>query len=138
MEYNFLIENYRSSDEAMSTLLYLTEYFDRQGRPQEAQRWFQQAERYFEEMAAIGAGTIVEAKALRFKADLYQQKNEWGKAAEILLGLFDKYPHAEIGRQALLKASAMYRQKLNDRAAADSLIEVLKAVIVQVEPGWES
>lgn len=138
VEYNYLIENYRGSDEAMSTFMYIADLFEKQGRKRESERWFKEAEQHFDEMAAIGTGTVVEAKALAYKADLYQQKNDWNRSAEILLSLFDKYPDSEVGRQALLKASAIYRKKLHDRAAADSLIEVLKATGTQIEQGWES
>jgi tetratricopeptide (TPR) repeat protein len=138
VEYNYLIENYRGSDEAMSALLYMPEYLEEHGRRQEAERWYQQAEQYLDEIAAVSAGTLVEAKALAYKADLYGKKGEWNRSAEILLSLFDRYPDSEVGQRALLKASALYRRELNDQAAADSLIEVLKATIAHIEESWES
>lgn len=137
-EYTFLIENYWGSDEAMSTYLYIADFFEKQGRKRESARWYRQAERYFEEAAAIGAGTVTEAKALSHMADLYRQKNDWSRSVEILLGLFDKYPQSELGQQALLKASAIYRKKLDNRIAADSLLAVLKVNITEIEQGWEN
>jgi len=138
VEYNYLIENYRGSDEAMSTLIYLTDLFEKQGRQQESDRWFKEAEKHFDKLATVGMGTLVEAKALSYKADLYRQKNDWNRSAEILLSLFDKYPDSETGQRALLKASAIYRKELHNQAAADSLIEVLKATLTHVEEGGES
>ncbi|HWR83782.1 MAG TPA: tetratricopeptide repeat protein [Candidatus Deferrimicrobium sp.] len=136
IEYTFLIQHYRGSDEAMSTYLYVANLLDKQGRAPEAARWYREAEQYFDEAAAQGAGTIGEAKALAFKADLYYQKKEWPKAAEILLTLFEKCPQSDPGRRALLKASAIYRNILKEPARADSLIEVLKASFSEVAEEW--
>lgn len=136
IEYAFLIENYPGSDEAMSTYLYIADRFEKQGRRQESERWYREAEQYFDELAAVGAETGAEAKALTYKADLYRQKNDWNRSAETLLELHDKYPHSEPGRRALLRASAIYRKKLDDVAAADSLIAVLKASVADMEQGW--
>ena len=137
-EYTFLIENYRGSDEAMSTYLYIADFFEKQGRKRESARWYREAEQYFDEAATIGAGTVTEAKALTYKADLYRQKNDWSRSVEILQGLFDKHPQSEFGQQALLKASAIYRKKLDNRAAADSLMAVLKVSVTEIEQGREN
>ena len=136
-EYTYLIENYRGSDEAMSTYLHIADLFEEQGRKREAARWYAEAEQYFDEVAALGAGTVAEAKALAYKADLYRQKRDWNHSARILLELFDKYPQSEPGHRALLKASAIYRKELGDKTTADSLIAVLRATVTEVEPEQE-
>lgn len=138
IEYKYLIENYRSSDEAMATYMYLADLFEKQGRHQESEKWFKEAEQHFDEIATFGEGTIVEARALTYKADLYRQNKDFDRSAKTLLKLFDKYPDSKVGRQALLKASAMYRKYLHNEAAADSLIEVLKATVTHIEEEWES
>ena len=46
-----------------------------------------------------------------------------------MLEIFDKYSQSEPGRKAILKASAIYRDKLNNAEKADSLINVFKASI---------
>jgi hypothetical protein len=73
-----------------------------------------------------------------YLADLYQNQDKWDKSAEILLQIFDKYPQSDPGRKAILKASAIYRSKLNNVAKADSLIEVFKASIADIQEEEES
>lgn len=138
VEYNYLIENYRGSDEAMASFLYIAKYLKDAGRVDESKRWYEDAEKYYNQIAALGEGTLSEAMAKVYLADLYQNQDKWDKSAEILLQIFDKYPQSEPGRKAILKASAIYRAKLNNDAKADSLIEVFKASIADIQEEEES
>jgi len=138
IEYTYLIENYRGSNEAMATYLYIADLLEQQGRRRESARWYSEAEQYYDEVAALARGTAVEARALVYKADLYRQMENWNSAAEILLELFDRYPQSEPGRRALLKASDIYRKQLNERAVADSLIAVLRASVTEIEQEWKN
>ncbi|MFH2048228.1 MAG: tetratricopeptide repeat protein, partial [bacterium] len=133
VEYNYLIENYRGSDEAMASFLYVAKYLKDAGRVDESKRWYEDAEKYYNQIAASGEGTLNEAMAKVYLADLFQNQEKWDKSAEILIQIFDKYPQSEPGRKAILKASAIYRSKLNSEVKADSLIEVFKASIADIQ-----
>ncbi len=138
VEYNYLIENYRGSDEAMASLLYVAEYLEKEGRVEESRRWFENAEKYYNQVASLGKGTVTEAIAMIYQADLFQSQDKWDKSAEVLLQIFDKYSQTEPGRKAILKASAIYRDKLGNEVKADSLIDVFKASIAEIEEEMEN
>ncbi|MFH1374641.1 MAG: tetratricopeptide repeat protein [bacterium] len=133
LEYLFLIESFRGTDEAMAAYLHLADHYDKQNRMTEAARWYRQAEQNFDEVATMAAGTATGAGALSYKADLYLKRRDWRRSAEILLDLFGRYPHTEAGRRALHKAANIYRRKLDNRVAADSLIKVLKTGMAEIE-----
>jgi len=133
IEYNYLIENYRGSDEAMASYLYVANYLKDKGRIEQSNRWYADAEKYYNQIATLGEGTQTEAVAMIYMADLFQSQDKWDSSAETLLKIFDKYYQTEPGRKAILKASAIYREKLNDDAKADSLIKVFKASIAEIQ-----
>ena len=135
-EYKYLIEKYRGSERAMATYLYLGDHYRDMGRNDEAQKWYREAEGYYDEIATRGAGTLIEARALVFKADLYRRWDNYQRSAELLVTLFDKYPQSDPGRSGLLKAAAIYRNELNQPERADSLIGRLRSMLLQPEEGW--
>jgi len=136
-EYKFLIEFYRGSDEAMATFLYLADHYERIGRPDAAAQWLAEAGQYYEKLAARGSGTITEARALIFQADLAFRKNDLRKAGLKLEALYNNFPDTHQGKQALLKAAALYRNQLADTAKADSLISILRTAMTQQDV-WEN
>ena len=136
-EYKYLIEKYRGSDEAMSTYMYLADRFREQGRAEQANRWYRLAEEHYDQMAVRGSGSMMEAQALVYKADLYNRREKPAQSAEILVSIFEKFPNTDAGRQALLKASAIYRTRLGDTEKADQLLEQLRTALVQIENDWE-
>jgi len=135
-EYKFLIENYPGSREAMSTHLYLAEKLAQRGRQLEADRWRRKAESYFDEIARQNRGTIKEATALFYKAELFRREEKWRDAAETMASVFNKFPDDETGRRGLLIAAEIYRQKLDNQPAADSLIELLRKSLTSAEEEW--
>ena len=135
-EYKFLIENYPGSREAMSTHLYLAEKLAEQGRQLEADRWYRKAESYFDEIALQNRGKIKEATALFYKAELFRREEKWQAAAETMASVFDKFPYDETGRRGLLVAAEIYRQKLDNQPAADSLILLLRKSLTTAEEEW--
>ena len=135
-EYKFLIEKYRESYEAMSSFLYLANRLEEQGRIDESDKWRRDAERFYDRMAVRGAGTMMEAKALVHKAELFNQKGDWETSAEVLTELFEKFSKSKHGQKAALKAAAIYRTKLNDPDRADTLMEKLKSSLVQINSDW--
>jgi len=137
VEYALLIEKYPESDEAMSIHLYIADYYKEKGRLEEAEQWYEKAEEFYDHMMVRGAGTLLEAKAMVFKADLYQRTDKPEKTAGTLVDLFDKYPNSESGRRAVIKAARIYRDKLNNKPKADSLIDVLKVTLSKESEGFK-
>lgn len=129
-EYRFLIEHYQGSDEAMSTYLYLERHFAEDRRPAEADRWYRQGLQDYDTMISRGGPNA--AKALTFKADLFRQRKEWVDAAATLEELFNKYSDTRLGRQAILTASVLYREKLKDSKKADVLVEQYKKSLLDL------
>lgn len=135
-EYKYLIEKYRGSQQAMATYLRLGDHYRDQDRDDEAQKWYQDAEKYYDEIAARGAGTLIEARALTFKADLYRRWDDLKRSAELLVSLFEKFPESDSGRNSLLQAASIYRNQLNQPEMADSLVDRLRTMLLQPEEGW--
>lgn len=133
IEYSALIEGYRGSDEAMGALLYVAKHYDQIGRKDQADRWYRNAEEYYQDLAKADAGGLMEAKATSYRAELAARQQDWRGAAGLLTGLYQKFSRYEVGRQALLKAAGMHRERLGEPAVADSLIGVLKAALAEIE-----
>jgi tetratricopeptide (TPR) repeat protein len=132
-EYNLLVEKYRSSDEALATFLYLADYYEKDGRETEARRWYGQAEQTYDQLATRAAGTILEAKALIFKADLYRQQKQWQNSADVLVSVFEKFPNSQAGQKAALSAVSIYDKRLNNSSIADSLRASLKRSLSDIK-----
>ena len=135
-EYKYLIEKYRGSQQAMATYLHLGDHYRDQDRNDEAQKWYHDAENYYNEIAARGAGTLIEARALTFKADLFRRWDDPKRSADLLISLFEKFPGSDPGRKSLLQAAAIYRNQLNQPDMADSLVGRLRSMLLQPEEGW--
>lgn len=131
-EYNLLIERYRGSKEAMMIQLYIYDHFIEQGRKEEAERWFEDAEKYYKEIALSFQGTQAESMAMLYNADLQSRKNNWQESADLLEQVYNKYPHTEMGTRALVKAANIYKNDLNMPQKADSLINEIKKSLANV------
>ena len=104
-------------------------HLNEKGRVDEARVWYGKAEKHYDEMATRGNGTLMEARALFYKAELKRRQGDHGAAAEILLALFEKFPDTEPGQKALLAAAKLYRENLRDAARADSLLNIRKLYV---------
>jgi tetratricopeptide (TPR) repeat protein len=135
-EYVFLIENYRGSQQAMATYLLLGDHYSDLDRTDETQKWYNDAEENYNEIAARGTGTLLEARALTFKANLFHRMGDSKRTAELLVSLFDKFPGSDSGRSSLLRAAVIYRNQLNQPELSDSLVDRLRSMLVQPEQGW--
>lgn len=122
-EYQFLIENYPPSEQTFSTLLYLADQYAAKGRKLESDRLLERASQTFDQAARQGAGTGIEALALMYKAELFRRQQDWRRSAETLVAVSDKFPGSDFGRNALVTAVNVYRQKLNAAGTADSLVK---------------
>ena len=84
------------------------------------------------------SGTIDAARALGYEATLLQQEKKWSDAAATLIRIYDGYPNTRPGQKALLSAAQLYRDKLKEPQKADSLLEVLKSALADLQtPEWE-
>lgn len=126
-EYQFLMEKYRGSEQALAAHLHLADHYAGLGRTSAASRWHQQAAEACQELASQGSNTYQQARALFWQARLAEDQGGWAQAAEILSGLFERFPDMEIGRRALLRAAEIYRSRLNRAEQADSLMLSLRA-----------
>jgi tetratricopeptide (TPR) repeat protein len=132
-EYKYLIETYRGSDRAMATYLHLADHYRQADQPQESQRWYRDAAEYFDQAARRGAGTVLEARALVYTAELNGRFGEWSKAAEQLESILDKFPGSAVGEKAALEAARVYGEEIGDQIAAERVMEKLKMVMADSE-----
>lgn len=129
-EYRYLIDHFPTSEEGLSTYLYLAQKAADDGRSLEADQWYERAEKAYSSLAAKNPGTAQEAVALYFKADMHRQRKDWPAAAEALVSVFSRFPQTEPGQRAAAMAADVYRDKLNDNRKADSLIIALQEATV--------
>ena len=137
-EYKYLIEKHGESREALATYLYLASQLSDRGRTTEADSWYAQADQQYTLLAARGTGTIKEAIALTYRADLYRSQNRWKDAASTLTMVYTKFPASRIGRKSLLTAANIYQQKLDDPITADSLKLELEKNLPANSSKWDS
>lgn len=137
-EYALLIQKYRGSDEAMMALLYMFDHLRTEGRSDEAARWYQMAMEYFDDVAASGRATLMEAKTLFYRAELLRKNNRPDSAAMILVSVFEKFPGTAPANRAMTAAAELYRKELKDPRRADSLLAVLKQSLARSDPGAQS
>jgi tetratricopeptide (TPR) repeat protein len=131
-EYGLLTKKYLDSDEAMMALLYMIDYLRNKGRTAESQAWYDKAEKYYDDAALRGRGTLLEARAMFYKAELRRRKADYAAAAEILLTLFGKFPDTEPGQKAIMAAATLFRDNLGDSRKADSLLNLRKQYLSKI------
>ena len=132
-EYEFLIENFAGSHQAMSTYLYLADKYSQKGRNLDSHRMMDRAEADFDRLAANQQGRPAEAIALSYKAELLGRQQDWDQAATLLVSIFERFSRSEIGCKSLINASAIYRDQLGNPIVADSLIGELKKKFTAVD-----
>jgi tetratricopeptide (TPR) repeat protein len=137
-EYEVLFRNFIGSNEGMNAYLHIADRFEKLGRMAEAEKVYANALLYFDEVATRGAGTLLEATALYFRAELFEQRRNWKEAVVILESIFDKFPDSDSGRNAVNRASQIARNKMNDPSAANALDEKLRAAVSKMRRDWES
>lgn len=120
-EYRYLIERYPGSESALAAYLYLAEKAQQEGRRAESEQWYSRGEKAYRTIITQKPGTRDEALALYFLADLHRQKKEWLEAAATLGQVFAKFPESIQGLRAGMMAAEVYRDKLGNGRAADSL-----------------
>lgn len=132
IEYQFLIDHFTVSEEAMSTYLYVAQRYEDMDRKSEAELWYGRADEAFSDLATRGSGRLLEARALEYKANLLQKQKKWELAAEIFEKIFARFPHTDPGQRGLLKAAALYQQKLDNPERAEELVTLLRAAMTGI------
>ena len=135
-EYKFLISNFPTSEQSLSTYLYLIDQYKERDRLADAERLETRAETVYDEIAADYAGSPAEAAALSYKAELLRRRQQWHNAATMLTDVFDRFPASEIGFRDMVTAATIYRDDLKQPKVADSLIQELKRRLTTIDqPG---
>lgn len=132
-EYNLLIEKYRGSEEAMTSFLYITDFYRKRDRRVEYETNFNRALDYYLQIASVNKGNPYEASALIFVADLYARDKKWEKSCSYLLEIYDKFTDSDVGHRALSRAIAIYRNELKQPQKADSLSALYNTTNVPTE-----
>nr|MBN2276865.1 tetratricopeptide repeat protein [candidate division Zixibacteria bacterium] len=132
-EYKWLIDNYSTSEAAFDAHLTIADHYQKANNKDLTRTWFRRAEEFYYAMARQYPGSAIEASAISYLAELARMQENWPQAAGYLEGLYNKFPTTDIGRKALVNAAAVYRDKLDNPAKADSLIERLKSELFPLD-----
>lgn len=132
-EYRFLISNFPSSEQSLSTYLYLIDKYKEAGLDVEAARMEARAKVAYNELIRTRPGTQAEAAGLSYKAELARRNQNWTEALALLSEAFNKFPSTEAGFRAAISAALIYRDDLNDQIRADSVIEELKKKLTTID-----
>ncbi|UCD63029.1 MAG: tetratricopeptide repeat protein [Candidatus Zixiibacteriota bacterium] len=132
-EYNLLIQKYRGSDEALTAILRVLDALKAQGRKEEALAWYHEARQYIAETISLRPGTVVEARALLYEAELLKRNNQPDSAAAVLVSVFDRFPETEPGRKAAQEAARLHRRLMGSPGVADSLLLHLRRSLARVD-----
>ena len=134
-EFQWLIDNYPTSEAAFDAYLEIFDHYLESRDVQLANNWKLKAEGFYSQMAERFKNTNIEASAYSYMAELSRRQNNWETAVRFLMAIYERFPSTEIGRNSLLKASTVYRDKLDNPAKADSLVERLKAELFPMVVG---
>ncbi|UCD18355.1 MAG: tetratricopeptide repeat protein [Candidatus Zixiibacteriota bacterium] len=132
-EYLRVIDGYPTTEAAFNTYLVIAQHYTDTNNDQIAELWYRRAEEFYQKMAATYAGTTVEPSAIAFTAEIARRKQQWQKAADILIGLYERFPGTEVGQKAMVNAAGVYRNRLNDEITANSLLERLRRELVPTQ-----
>lgn len=132
-EFKWLIDNYPTTEAAFDAYLAVAEHHEKEENKDLAVRWYGRAEEFYYSMANRYAGSNIEASAISYLAEAARRQKKWELAVKYLESLYNKFPGTDIGRNALINASAVYREKLNNIPKADSLIERFKRELFPLE-----
>ncbi len=131
-EYRFLIDNFGASNEAMAIFLHIAKHYKDKNRPQTAEIWYNKASSHYDLIATQATGTIKEAAALSYKAELYRIKRDWETAALTLEEIFNRFTRSEVGQRANIAAARIYTLELDNKLKADSLLASLRASMNEI------
>ena len=125
-EYQWLITNFPDTEAAFNAFLVVADHYASLKNERLADAWYQKADEFYTRMQFKHAGTYIEASAISYRAEVARRQKKWEVAARRLEELFSRFPDKEIGYKGLINAIAIYRDKLNNKAKADSLQALIK------------
>jgi tetratricopeptide (TPR) repeat protein len=134
-EFRWLIDNYPATEAAFEAHLTIADHYEKENNTELTQAWYRRAEEFYYRMANQHSGSGIEASAISYLAEIARRRGKWDTAARYLESLYAKYPGTEIGRKALVNASMVYRDRLDDPVRADSLIARFKAELYPLDEG---
>ena len=120
-EYLWLISNFPESKEAFDTYLTIAGHYDKIGNEKLKENWYRRAEEFYDRMQSQHSGTMVEASAISYNAEIARLEKDWSRAAQLMEELYRRFPDQDVGRRGLGSAVRLYRDSLNNPAKADSL-----------------
>ena len=134
-EYKWLMDNYSVTEPAFDAYLTVADHYKEVNNKELSESWYKRAEDFYSMMANRYSGSAVEASAISYLAELARKREKWDSAAKYLEELYNRYPSTDHGRRALINAASIYREKFNDEARADSLIDLLKRELIPLDEG---
>jgi tetratricopeptide (TPR) repeat protein len=134
-EFRWLISNYSGTEEAFNAHLLIADYYAGINEKRQVEAWYRRAEEFYDRMTRQHYGTVIEASALSYSAEIARREENWEKAADLLTQIFNRFPQTEIGRSALLKAVTIYRERLNKPELAEELMNQLKTELSPLSSG---
>lgn len=134
-EFRWLIDNYSTTEQAFNAFFIIADHYQQSGDMDAAEKWYQQAEDFYDKIGRQYSGTAVEASAISYKAEVSRREEKWETAIKYLEEISDKFPQSEIGQKALLDAAAVYREKLHDPQKAEAIINRLKKELLPIGEG---
>jgi len=126
-EYRWMIETFPNAQVSFRAHIVILKHYKKVRNDRSYREWQERAVDFYKKAARRGAGSALEATAYSFIAEVYRLAENWSDAAKTLKKIARKFQTSEIGRRSALSAALLYRDKLADTAAADSLFEVFKS-----------
>ena len=126
-EYQWLITNFTNTEEAFEAYLTIADHYNQVGNADLKNTWYRKADDFYAKMQRENAGTPLEASAISYRAEVARRLEQWETAAKRLEELYRRFPNEESGQRGLANAIVLYRDKLNNKAKADSLKLLMKA-----------
>lgn len=116
--YTAIIEKYPTHSIAYETYLYLPEFFEKQGKKQLSDQWYNRAEAFFMDMRTGYARKTVGAAAQEYLARLYIKYEQWNDAVKALKRLAEDYGDFRFAGDAYLRIGAIFQNRLNQLDSA--------------------
>ncbi|MDF1543794.1 MAG: tetratricopeptide repeat protein [bacterium] len=121
LEYDLLTKKYPYSDETMAAYLHLADRAEKRNDQADSKKLLGEAEQLYQELMNKGKGTLLEARAALFMADLRSRQKDWDSSAELLVTIGRNFKGTQFAWEALSAAADIYENQLQDKARADSL-----------------
>lgn len=116
--YTAIIERYPTHSISYETYLYLPEFFDKQGKKQLSDQWYNRAEAFFAGMRNDYPRKTVGAAAQEYLARLYIKYEAWDDAVRALRKLPEDFKNFRFANDAYFRIGAIFQNRLNQADSA--------------------